>query len=177
MGNEKAWGKAIFSTLFYAVLSTRPKLACEQALHSMWRAKRAAQKNTWLLAAPPLWRTCSRDRWIPVFYEWTNIRVHECRRALVHETEQNDKYMKVLYLEVNQQRNYCLASSMISNRLHFNLVLENEWSSINEKGLVIFKLIDAVMSSLIDISVYVVVVINRFPSRFVRFYVIQLMRF
>ena len=125
----------------------------------------------------PLWRTSSRDRWIPVFYEWTNIRVHECRRALVHETEQNEKYMKVVYLEVNQQRNYCLANSMISNRLHFYLVLKNEWSSINDKGLVIFKLIDAVMSSLIDISVYVVVVINRFPSRFVRFYVIQLMRF
>ena len=94
----------------------------------------------------PLWGTCSRDRWIPVLYEWTNIRVHECRRALVHEMEQNEKDMKVVYLEVNQQRNYCLANSMISNRLHFNLVLENEWSSINEKWLVIFKLIDAVMS-------------------------------
>ena len=77
--------------------------------------------------------------------------------------------MKVVYLEVNQQRNNCLANSMISNRHHFYLVLKNERSSINEKGLVIFKLIDAVMSSLIDISVYVVFVINRFPSRFVRF--------
>lgn len=34
--------------------------------------------------------------------------------------------MKVVYLEVNQQRNYCLANSMISNRLHFYLVLKNE---------------------------------------------------
>ena len=74
----------------------------------------------------PLWGICLRDRWTPVFSEWTNIRVHESRRALVHETEQNEKYMKVVYLEVNQQRNGCLANSMISNRHHFYLVLKNE---------------------------------------------------
>lgn len=75
----------------------------------------------------------------------------------MHKTEQNEKYMKVVSLEGNQQPNDCLANSMVSNRLHFYLVLKNE------------KLIDAVMSSLTDISVYVVVVIKRFPSRFVRF--------
>ena len=74
----------------------------------------------------PLWGTCSRDRWTPVFYEWTNIRFHECKRALVHKTEQNEKYMKVVSLEGNQQPNDSLANSMVSNRLHFYLVLKNE---------------------------------------------------
>ena len=41
-------------------------------------------------------------------------------------TEQNEKYMKVVSLEGNQQPNDCLANSMVSNRLHFYLVLKNE---------------------------------------------------